>query len=444
MDFLDLLLFPIYVALFYFIFSARRKNYTDPVLKHYHKQGFWIKIFAVLAFTFFNTKLSIGDSLLLYYGEGANFSRMILHDFSHINLLYQPSASFDEGLLWDSSNAGYLKNENNYMVVRFSAVFSFFTFRSYLILNLFFSMLSFTGVWKLYRFFYEQYPHLHKQLAIAILYLPTFAFWSSGVLKDPICTGAMGWLTYALYEALYKKKDLLKNFVIAFISAYLLSVIKVYILVSYLPFFILFLVLKNVNLLKSFWLRIVFVLGLIVFSILMFTRIMDKLTGTLGAYGGSDVTKNVSIYQKAFAEQEDAGSTFSLGVEYDGSIQSLVKIAPAAIVATLFRPFVWETRKLSTLLTSFESLVVMFFTLSVLFKAKPANFMRAIRKDPTILYCLLFALLFSVFVGATTPNFGTLVRYKIPCMPFYIIALYLIQDRTQKAKNSPVVSGTVV
>ena len=126
MDALDILLFPIYVALFYFLFSACRKNYTDPLLQHYHKQGFWLKILGVLAFTFFNTKLSIGDSLLLYYSEGANFSRLILHDFSHINLLYQPSVNFDEGLLWDSSNAGYLKNENNYMVVRFSAFFSFF------------------------------------------------------------------------------------------------------------------------------------------------------------------------------------------------------------------------------------------------------------------------------------------------------------------------------
>jgi hypothetical protein len=59
------------------------------------------------------------------------------------------------------------------------------------------------------------------------------------------------------------------------------------------------------------------------------------------------------------------------------------------------------------------------------------------------LYCLLFALLFALFVGATTTNFGTLVRYKIPCMPFYVAAMFIIQDRIRK-KNSPVVSGTVV
>jgi len=442
MNYLDFILFPFYVALFYFIFSARRKNYTDPVLKHYHKQGFWIKIIAVMAFTFFNTMISVGDSFLLFFTEGSHMCHMILKDASQIKWLYLPSIDYDQTLLKNPNNMGYLKGENNYMVVRITAILSFFSFQKYLILNLFFSMLSFSGVWRLYRFFYEQYPHLHKQLAIAILYLPTFVFWSSGILKDPICTGALGWITYALYETFYKKKDLLKNFVIIFISGYLLYVIKVYILISYVPFFFLFLVLKNVNLIKSRVMRITFVVGLIVLAITMFTTVMSQLAGTLGAYGGNDVTKNISIYQKAYAEQEDVGSSFSLGVEYDGSVQSLIKIAPAAVIATLFRPFIWESKKISTLFSSIESMFIMFFTLSVLYKAGPVNFVRSIAKDPTVLYCLLFSLLFALFVGATTANFGTLVRYKIPCMPFYVAAMFIIQDRIKK-KNSPEISRTM-
>ena len=443
MGILEFILFPVYVALFYFLFSARRKNYTDPILKHYHKQGFWIKVVAVLAFTFFNTMLSVGDSYLLFYTEGADLAHKILNDFSHIKWLYLPSSEFDQTLLKNPANMGYLKGENNYMIVRITAILSFLSFQKYLILNLFFSMLSFSGVWRLYRFFYEQYPHLHKQLAIAILYLPTFVFWSSGILKDPICTGALGWITYALYETFYKKKDIIKNVIILFVAGYLLYVIKVYILISYVPFFILFLVLKNVTLVKSKVLRITLVLGLIVLAMGLFTTVMEQLAGTLGGYGGSDVTKNISIYQKAYAEQEDVGSSFSLGVEYDGSVQSLIKIAPAAIIATFYRPFIWESKKISTLLSSFESLIIMFFTLSVLFKAGPVNFVKSIAKDPTIMYCLLFALLFALFVGATTANFGTLVRYKIQCMPFYIVAMFLIQDRIKKIKNSPVIGGAV-
>jgi hypothetical protein len=444
MNFLDFLLFPVYVLIFYFIFSARRKNYTDPILKHYHKQGFWIKIVAVMAFTFFNTMISVGDSFLLFFTEGTNICHMILKDSSQIKWLYLPSIDFDQTLLKNPANMGYLKGENNYMIVRITAILSFLSFQKYLILNLFFSMLSFSGVWRLYRFFYEQYPHLHKQLAIAILYLPTFVFWSSGILKDPICTGALGWITYALYETFYKKKDLIKNVIIIFISGYLLYVIKVYILISYVPFFFLFLVLKNVNLIKSRVMRIGFVVGLIVAAITMFTTVMAQLAGTLGAYGGEDVTKNISIYQKAYAEQEDVGSSFSLGVEYDGSVQSLLKIAPAAIVATLFRPFLWESKKISTLFSSIESMFILFFTLSVFYKAGPVNFVRSIAKDPAVLYCLLFSLLFALFVGATTANFGTLVRYKIPCMPFYVAAMFIIQDRINKIKKSPVISGTGV
>jgi hypothetical protein len=86
---------------------------------------------------------------------------------------------------------------------------------------------------------------------------------------------------------------------------------------------------------------------------------------------------------------------------------------------------------------------MMLLTLSVFYRAGPRNFFGAILKDPLILYCFLFALLFALFVGATTANFGTLVRYKIQCTPFYLIAMFLIQDRTRKLKNSPAVSGTV-
>lgn len=444
MGFLDFILYPVYVALFYFLFSARRKNYADPVLKFYHKQGFWIKALAVLPFTLFNTVLSPGDSFGLYYTEGAHLAKLIAHDFENIKWLYLPAAEFDETLLKNALNKGYLHVENNYMIVRIVAFFSYFALNKYVILNLFFSMLSFSGVWRLYRFFYEQYPHLHKQFAIAILYLPTFVFWSSGILKDPICTGAIGWITYALYEIFYKKKNLLANIIIIFLFSYLLYVIKVYILISYVPFFILYLVLKNVTLIRSRILRISFVVGLIVIAISMFTTVMQQLAGSLGSYGGDQsITKNISAYQRAYAVQEDASSNFSLGVEFDGSTASLIKIAPAAIIATLFRPFIWESKKISTLLSSLESLAIMMFTLIVFFKAGPFNFIRSILKDPVIMYCLLFALLFALFVGATTANFGTLVRYKIPCMPFYIAALFLIQDKNKKIKKNSVNNGAV-
>ena len=436
----DLIFYPIYLLLFYFFFSARRKNISDPVLKHYHRQGFWIKALMVIPFVFFNFKLSPGDSYVLYHVEGVNIYHLILNSFSNIRWLTVPGTEYDQsGLLADSWNAGYCRDPNNFMVIRIVAITSFFTFGKYLITCLFFSMVSYSGVWRLYRFFYEQYPHLHKQLAIAILFLPTFVFWSSGILKDSLCVGALGWITYGLYEALYKKKNIIKNIIVVLIAGYVLVVLKIYILVSYVPFLLLFLALKNVNLIKNRFFKIILAAGMLVGIMLGFTKIMKELQGSMTKYAGDSITKTISGYQKNYAAQESwATSNFSLGVEFDGSVTSLIKMAPAAVVATLFRPFIWESRKPSTLLSSFEALAVMLFTLRVIFLLGPLRFFKALR-EPAIIYCLAFSILFALFVGATTPNFGTLCRYKIPCMPFYIISLILIMDKygKMKLKGSP-------
>lgn len=450
MNYVDYILFPIYVAIFYFIFSQRRQRYTDPLLRKYHLQAFWIKIISTIGFTYFIYGISKGesDSFLLYWGEGNNIYKLILNDPSNIKWIFTKGKNFDQALLSNMWNLGYFNDENNYMVTRVVTIFSFFTLGKYMVINLFFSMVSFSGVWRLYRFFYELYPHLHKQLAMAILWLPTFVFWSSGILKDPLCTGAIGWLTYSLYEMFYKKQGLLRNSFIILFTCYMLANLKIYILISYVPFFFLFLILKNVNLVKSKFVKVMLGPSLILGCIIVGQQVMNKYLVEFAAEGLSGKIKS---QQQNFQDQANAGigdSNFEPWVPFDGSIGSMLKMAPAAVITTLFRPFLWESKKLSTLLSSFESLAMMLFTFFVMFKVGLRKFLRTCVKDPTVLYCLSFSVLFALFVGATTFNFGTLCRYKIPCMPFYVIALFLILDSGRKKKKVtepvPVVASEAV
>ena len=50
--------------------------------------------------------------------------------------------------------------------------------------------------------------------------------------------------------------------------------------------------------------------------------------------------------------------------------------------------------------------------------------------------CLVFSVFFSLFfsfsVGLTTSNFGSLVRYKIPAIPFYVASLFIIHYTYKK------------
>jgi hypothetical protein len=437
MGLLELLLFPLYVAIFYFIFKRFRKNYTDPVLKMYHAQGFWIKSLLVLVFALFNWKLSPGDSYVLYQVEGQNIYSLILKDVSNIKLIFVKASDFDESLLRSFWNRGYLLGDANFMVVRLVTVISFFTFGKYLLTNLVFSLLAFTGAWKLFLFFYEQYPHLHKKFAIAILYLPTFIFWSSGILKDSICVAAMGWITYSLYQVFIRKTDVIKSVVILLIFGSLLWVIKPYILISYVPFFMLYLVLKNVSFFNNKAVKLVLAPILIIGCVFAFSKIMTNLQEEMGQYAVESLTKNVKNMNQAYANQnQENSSMFSYGTEFDGSVAGLAKMAPIFIGTTFFRPFLWESKKISTMLSSFEGMFFMVFTIMVLFTAGFKTTLQTLTKNPLALYCLLFSLIFALFVGATTLNFGSLCRYKIPCTPFYLIALFLIQDTARQKKDN--------
>lgn len=432
---IDLLLIPLYVFLLYLFFRRKRKKYDDPLLKKYHFRGFWVKIIASILFILYYSYLTVGDSTVLYHYEGNNLYHLILKNSDYLKYVFRKGTDFDLSLVRDPYNRGYFRDEANFMVIRMDTMLSFISFGSYAVINLFFGCLAFSGLWKLFLFFYQQKPKMHRQFAIAILYFPTLAFWSAGLLKDSLCIAALGWLTYSVYELLYKKKSILKNTIIVFIAAWFLAVLKVYILLAYIPFFVLFIILKNVQGIKFKFLRYLLAPTLIVLSIFAFTQTLSSYDEELGGYAVEDITSSISHLNEvieARSGREDAASNFSLGAEYDGTFGGLIKIAPIAIATTFFRPFLWEAHKASQLLAAAESLLLMIFTLYILFRCGPFRTIKLIFSTPLVMYCFLFAIVFGVFVGASTLNFGTLVRYKIPCLPFYLISLFLILEKIKE------------
>ena len=46
--------------------------------------------------------------------------------------------------------------------------------------------------------------------------------------------------------------------------------------------------------------------------------------------------------------------------------------------------------------------------------------------EPILLYAFVFSLLFAFGVGVAGTNFGALVRYKVPLMPFYLPMLFIV------------------
>ncbi|NNF02533.1 MAG: hypothetical protein HKN22_07590 [Bacteroidia bacterium] len=50
-------------------------------------------------------------------------------------------------------------------------------------------------------------------------------------------------------------------------------------------------------------------------------------------------------------------------------------------------------------------------------------------------FCIIFSLFFAFSVGLSTSNFGSLVRYKIPLLPFFVAALFITAEMHRQYKR---------
>lgn len=431
----DFIFAPFFIILFSYIAKRIRRRYADdPQLQFYFVWGFRIKMAMVLAYSILSGSVIAGDQIVLYFGEGKHFAELIKQDFNNISLLFTNGGSIIDNI---ADEKGYLMYESNYMVVKIAIILCFFTASKFMLMNIILGFIAFIGSWQLFLFFRTLYPHLQRFLAFAAMGIPTVVFWSSGINKETICMASLGFLTKSLFDLFTYRKKVLMHSVLIVLAVYFISTIKSYIIFSYLPFYLFFLLIYTINQAGNPIFRILLKLTIPVTFVLFIVYIYANGQDFLAQYSTEKVMESVASNQKAFENQAmvDSGSYFTLG-EFDGTIGSFLSMAPLSIITTFFRPFLWECKNLIMLLTSLEGMALLFFTLRIIFINGLLNFFRGLFTNSVILYCMCFSLLFAIFIGTSTFNFGSLARYKIPCLPFFLSALIILQSYKASRKEA--------
>ncbi len=324
-------------------------------------------------------------------------------------------------MLWYNSRA-------DYFIPAVGAFLGLFTLNTYLPVTVLFAALSFIGLWKLFVVFTKLYPRLTKQMAFSFLFIPSVIFWGSGFMKDTLTLSCIGWITHFVYLIFYENKKIVANSAAALFFLYLVFIIKSYIVMAFLPAALLW----GVGLLSY---RIKDKRLIIVARYFLYLSAAGGLVlvgGSLqGELFGEYNVENVAF--KSFATRdylyrisnEQDGSGYSLG-EMDPTLGGMLEKAPAGINVTLFRPYPWEARKPIVMLSALEALFFLIFSVLVIFRNNPIRVVQRILADETLQFCLIFTLVFAFAVGISTSNFGSLSRYKIPCMPFYTAFLFIL------------------
>ncbi|HYG19779.1 MAG TPA: hypothetical protein VD816_12665, partial [Ohtaekwangia sp.] len=102
---------------------------------------------------------------------------------------------------------------------------------------------------------------------------------------------------------------------------------------------------------------------------------------------------------------------------------------PKALLSGLFRPLLWESQNGLQLVIAMENTVLL-----ICFIAAMASWKYVFRSTYRVLIfsAIVYIFLLCVFLALSTPNFGTLVRYRVGFLPFFILLILIKNPLTRR------------
>lgn len=442
MDERDLIVTPLLLIGVYICAYLVRSRISDIESRQYFLPALTVRIMGALAVGVIYQYYYEGGDTLAYHTHGSRhiWDAFMTNPRYGLDLLFSNGTHHPETLAW-SGKIWYFRDQQSFFVSRVAAVFDLLTFSSYSGTAVLFAVVSFVGAWLMYRTFYLMYPTFHRWLAVSCLFVPTVFFWGSGIFKDTITLAALGITTFCLYQIAIAGRIRMGYLLAILICFWTIYSIKIYILLCFLPAALLWIGIRYMASVRQVVARVLLLpVGMACIAGLGYLAVRQVALDD-PRYNLSRIaeTARVTAYDIGFWTGKDAGSRYSLG-ELDGTLQGMVRLAPQAINVSLYRPYLWEVNNPLMLLAALESFALLAITLYVLARSRARVFRYLF--NPDVMFCMVFALIFAFAVGVSTYNFGTLSRYKIPLMPFFLVGLGLIYYYSNKERKVDALDAT--
>lgn len=438
----DLAIFPACFLILYFIIRAKARKQKDARIKRLYFRAFYFKLICVFAFVMLTEFYFKGGDTALYYQATQDLRAAIKDDPNNLQVVLETSKLTYKSPLFDyfyydgytgDLTYNYMMAQENFAPPKLALIPSYIFGNSYLCISMIFGFFALGGVIRLFKTFYHYYPTAYREIALACLFLPSVSYWSSGLLKDPITFGCIGYITYGLLNIFTKKTKILISLAIIIGSGFLLFTIKPYILLVLVMAVLIWQFAEFNKQIENKTLRGIFAGMTFMASIGVALLILQYLTSGANAqqYQLDKIAGNAEYQREMFSaiSQSSGGSDSYFTINTSNPFLMVF----GGVTATFYRPFLWEINSPIALLSASESFVFLALTLLFIFRRGIKKFFKVPFSDPRILMCFVFAFVFAVAVGISSANFGALSRYKIPCMPFYLVMILLMYRKENLA-----------
>ena len=316
-------------------------------------------------------------------------------------------------------------------MVAVAAILSFLLGDSLLASSTLIASGAFFGKLAIYSVLRRELSHdFHRPALIGALLVPSAVFWSGSLLKESVVMSFLGALIWGGYTlaATRRKAVGAVTFAIGIVGC---ALFKAYLLVPAAVAAMVWLYVRRANRSKAMGAKPAYLI-----------LAAGAMLGLLLLIGNFNPRYDVFRAEKQLVEEaetmgaSEGGSNYTLLTSDSGSgTVNLLVTAPFAIFTALLRPAIVEARNPLSLVNGLETLVLTIMLIQVLRRRGFRATIAIIRKSPTLSFCAVFTLLLALGVGFATTNMGTLSRYRMPLIPFFVVLLGVLGTKLPQRKR---------
>jgi hypothetical protein len=280
------------------------------------------------------------------------------------------------------------------------------------------SLFSFWGSWELVRMLRHIWSTTVARGAVGgFLLWPTIVYWTSGLTKESLLVGSGALVVAIVLQLCYGKK-----FNITLLLGVLALVVVLHFKMRFFSAAALLGVLCGLGLI-----RVVQHLGGARYWLTQVALLVAVLAS--GAWAASEVSpafrlnKFTSQLQRNYSELLQS-SRNRPHLEYPTlapTTESVLQNAPRAIANVLTYPRPWEGGGFLYILAGLENVLLLALLLIAL--ASLTRPQRGLLPFAVVLCLLVYCVVLAALLGLTTPNLGTLSRYRVSFLPFLLLVV---------------------
>jgi len=431
----EIFLAPIYILLI-FVFAFFIPSQGD---RRIFNLGLGAKVTGGIAFTLIYLFYYRGGDTIVYYKTAIAYCNLILQS-PFEGLAITLSNNSIENFSFFTPETGYpvrhiFNDSATLMVSKIAIPFLLLSFKSYLIGSLLISFISYLSIWQLFKLF----RHLtnNKQISmLSTLFVPSILFWGSGISKDTITFAATCYFVYGAYWIIIRRKFKLMIVILSAISLWLIITIKPYIFLVLFPGTLVWIFFNSIQSIKNKFIRTATVPIILVSSIIISGFTLNSISSVLGEYSTDNIMRKAIIAQEDLKQDYYGGNSFDIG-KIEPTTAGVISKFPIATFYGFFGPTLVHVNNVVMLFSALENTVLLFLSISIFLLRNPVKTLQRLSGEPFLTFCLLFSVLFAFGIGLSSPNFGALVRFKIPLLPFFLIMLLSIFTKTNTDISKP-------